>query len=194
MRNQKSDAEPAKAKETKAVDAKNAPKVPDTVTSSDATASAPVSAPAPAPITDEAPKKDFSLGIQKTDAEKEAERRAARAKRFGIPDGDEEQKKLDRAKKFGVDNTMVVKGLDDALPEGRAKRVREAGEKGERSAKRQTPDRRTRAPARGAAGPAKKPAKQPAREPVRRANKRIVDDPVEKAKAEARAKRFQTAA
>jgi hypothetical protein len=52
----------------------------------------------------------------------------------------------------------------------------------------------TRAPAKGAAGPAKKPAKQPAREPVRRANKRIIDDPVEKAKAEARAKRFQTAA
>jgi SAP domain-containing ribonucleoprotein len=131
----------------------------------------------------EAPKKDFSIGISQTDAEKEAERRAARAKRFGITEDDEAKKLAERAKKFGLDtNEAVVKGLDSALPERRTKRGRE-DKQGGRNAKRQTPDRRTEAPkAKTAAAPAKKPAG------------RILDDPVEKAKAEARAKRFQTAA
>jgi SAP domain-containing ribonucleoprotein len=151
------------------------------------------------PPAEEALKKDFAIGIQKTDAEKEAEKRAARAKRFGIAEDDEEKKKLERAKKFGADNALVVKGLDDALPERRAKRGREAADKqGGRNAKRQTPDRRAEAPAKGAAGPAKKPAKQLAKQPAKQLAKqpakRITDDPVEKAKAEARAKRFQTAA
>ena len=128
----------------------------------------------------EAPKQDFSIGIQQSDAEKEAEKRAARAKRFGITEDEEAKKKAERAKKFGGDsNESVVKGLDTALPERRAKRGREGKEEG-RGAKRQTPDRRTEPAPKAAA--AQKPAG------------RIVDDPVEKAKAEARAKRFQTAA
>jgi SAP domain-containing ribonucleoprotein len=135
---------------------------------------------APAP---EAPKQDFSIGIQQTDAEKEAEKRAARAKRFGIPEDDEAKKLAERAKKFGLDaQETVVKGLDSALPERRAKRGREDRDGG-RSAKRQTPDRRTEAaPKVAASTKAKKPAG------------RVLDDPVEKAKAEARAKRFQQAA
>jgi SAP domain-containing ribonucleoprotein len=125
-----------------------------------------------------APKQDFSIGIQQTDAEKEAEKRAARAKRFGITEDDEAKKLADRAKKFGLESKeAVVKGLDSALPERRQKRVRE-DRQGGRSAKRQTPDRRTEPKA----APAKKPSG------------RITDDPSEKAKAEARAKRFQTAA
>jgi SAP domain-containing ribonucleoprotein len=124
---------------------------------------------------------DFSIGIQQTDAEKEAERRAARAKRFGLTEDDEEKKKLDRAKKFGLDaKPEVVKGLDSALPERRQKRGREE-KQGGRAAKRQTPDRRTE-PAPKAAAVTKKPLG------------RVIDDPSEKAKAEARAKRFATAA
>lgn len=136
---------------------------------------------APAP---EEPKQDFTIGIQQTDAEKEAERRAARAKRFGIQEDDEAKKLAERAKKFGLDSTeKVVQGLDSALPERRQKRGRDEKQQGGRNAKRQTPDRRT-GPAPRAADAAKtnKPAG------------RIIDDPTEKAKAEARAKRFQQAA
>jgi len=139
----------------------------------------------------EAPKVDYSAGIAMTDAEKEAEKRAARAKRFGIAEtveATEAQKKLERAKKFGLDSTeAVVKGLDDALPDRRAKRGREGKDdgRGGRNAKRQTPDRRTEAP-KG------KPATVAAA-PKPKAAGRITDDPTEKAKAEARAKRFATA-
>ena len=135
----------------------------------------------------EAPKIDYSAGIAKTDAEKEAEKRAARAKRFGITEtaeATEAQKKLERAKKFGLDTEeAVVKGLDDALPDRRAKRGREGKDdgRGGRNAKRQTPDRRTEAPA-GKAATVAKPKPKP--------TGRITDDPSEKAKAEARAKRF----
>ena len=138
-------------------------------------------------VEPEAPKQDFSIGIAQTDAEKEAERRAARAKRFGITEDDEAKKLAERAKKFGLDSKeAVVKGLDSALPERRAKRGRD-DKQGGRNAKRQTPnppDRKTESAtkAKTAAAPAKKAAG------------RITDDPTEKAKAEARAKRFQTAA
>ncbi|KAG9247303.1 hypothetical protein BJ878DRAFT_532670 [Calycina marina] len=137
----------------------------------------------------ETAKPDFSMGIEKTDAELEAEKRAARAKRFGLAEPFEEaaeaDKKLERAKKFGLDaKAAVVKGLDDALPD-RKKRGREPKDEGRggRNAKRQTPDRRTEAPrAKGQAVVSKpKPAGA------------ILDDPVEKSKAEARAKRFATA-
>lgn len=136
---------------------------------------------APAPVPEE-PKEDFSIGIQQTDAEKEAARRAARAKRFGITEDDAATKLAERAKKFGLDTKdAVVEGLDSALPErSRQKRGRE-DKQGGRSAKRQTPDRRT--------GPGPKPAAA-ARGPA----KKVVDDPSEKAKAEARAKRFESAA
>jgi len=80
-----------------------------------------------------------------------------------------------------------VKGLDSALPERRPKRAREerGGERGGRSAKRQTPDRRT-GPKPTAAG--EKQKERP------KAVGRVTDDPSEKAKAEARAKRFQAVA
>jgi SAP domain-containing ribonucleoprotein len=90
----------------------------------------------------------------------------------------------ERAKKFGIEkNDETVKGLDSALPERRQKRSREDKPSGQggRNAKRQTPDRRT-APTAKPAAAAKKTAG------------RVVDDPAEKAKAEARAKRFQAAA
>ncbi|KAI9742811.1 MAG: hypothetical protein M1818_003540 [Claussenomyces sp. TS43310] len=174
--NQKADIDPAKTSDLM---------VEGDSTAESATASTqPVSTGVTTEAASEDPKVDFSMGIQKTHAEKEAERRAARAKRFGISEDEEEKKRLDRAKKFGTETASVVKGLDDALPE-RRKRGREGGDKDGRGAKRQTPDRRAGPPKttiKAAAPPAKKPAG------------RIVDDPAEKAKAEARAKRFQTAA
>ena len=175
--NQKVDTDPAKTTDLKVTGGKGAPTAADGVV---AASGATESDAAP---ESKAPKQDFSIGIQQTDAEKEAERRAARAKRFGITEDDEAKKLAERATKFGLDSKeAVVKGLDSALPERRAKRGRE-DKQGGRSAKRQTPDRRTEAPkAKTAAAPAKKPAG------------RILDDPAEKAKAEARAKRFQTAA
>jgi len=138
---------------------------------------APATEAAPAP---EAPKVDFSAGIEKTDAEKELERRAKRAARFGIDA--EEQKKLERVKKFGVqDKDSIVNALDSALSGRRQKRGREDKEGG-RSAKRQTPDvDRRSTPASKTTAAVKKPST------------RVTDDPSEKAKAEARAKRFAAA-
>lgn len=75
--------------------------------------------------------------------------------------------------------------MDDALPERRAKRGREISEKpAGRDAKRQTPDRRTEGPKVTKIGAKPAPAKKAGS---------ILDDPVEKAKAEARAKKFGTA-
>jgi SAP domain-containing ribonucleoprotein len=176
--NQKVDAEPATTTDLKVTGGESAPQAADggAVASSGATATEAASQP-------EAPKQDFSIGIQQTDAEKEAEKRAARAKRFGIVEDEEAKKLAERAKKFGLDTKeTIVKGLNSALPERRPKRGREDKEGG-RSAKRQTPDRRTEAATKAAAATkAKKPLG------------RILDDPVEKAKAEERAKRFQQAA
>lgn len=136
---------------------------------------------APAP---EAPKEDFTAGLEKTDAQKEADRRAARAKRFGIPENDEAKKLAERAKKFGTGADPVVSSLDSALPERRPKRGREEKDGG-RAAKRQTPDRRTEKPK-------PKPKQQPkaATAKKQQSSGKITDDPAEKLKAEARAKRF----
>ena len=131
----------------------------------------------------EPPKQDFSAGVAATDAEKEAERRAACAKKFGIVEDGEAKKLAERAKKFGTDvKDTVIKGLDSALPERRPKRGREDRRQGGRDAKRQTPDRRTEPRQQGKSKSTVPPVKKPA--------DRITDDPAEKAKAEARAKKF----
>ena len=175
--NQKVDTDPSATTDLKVTGGDAVPVAADGVV---AASGATTTEAAPVP---EEPKEDFSIGIQQTDAEKEAERRAARAKRFGISEDDEAKKLAERAKKFGVETKdSVVQGLDSALPERRQKRGREDKQgQGGRNAKRQTPDRRT--------GPGPKPAaaaKQP--------SARVIDDPNEKAKAEARAKRFESAA
>lgn len=151
----------------------------DPSTTADLKVVAPTPEPTKEPVAAEpkAPAPDFSIGIGETDAEKEAKKRADRAKRFGIPEDEEAKKLAERAKKFGVEAPPVVKGLDAALPDRRPKRVRE-DKQGGRNAKRQTPDRRTEAPVKTAVAPAKK------------ASGRITDDPVERKKAEERAKRF----
>ena len=173
--NQKVDTDPSATTDLKVTGGDAAPVAADgAVAASGTTTTEAVPVP-------EEPKEDFSIGIQQTDAEKEAEKRAARAKRFGISEDDEAKKLAERAKKFGLDTKeSVVQGLDTALPERRQKRIRE-DKQGGRSAKRQTPDRRT--------GPGPKPAAT-----AKKPSGRVIDDPTEKAKAEARAKRFQSAA
>jgi SAP domain-containing ribonucleoprotein len=177
--NQKVDIDPSTTSDLKVTKGEDAPKAADGgVASADATTTDPAAEA-------EEPKPDFSIGLEESDAQKEAAKRAARAKRFGIPENEEAKKLAERAKKFGTDqNDTVVKGLDSALPERRAKRGREDKEGG-RAAKRQTPDRRT--------GPKPKPK---GAAPVPQAAKKqatagkITDDPVERAKMEARAKKF----
>ncbi|KFY01669.1 hypothetical protein O988_02610 [Pseudogymnoascus sp. VKM F-3808] len=177
--NQKQDVDPAATTDLKVTGGADAPAAADGAVA----ASGEVEA-----VVVEEPKQDFSIGLQKTDAEKEAEKRAARAKKFGIVPDDEEVKRAERAKKFGGGAGDVdVSGLDGALPE-RKKRGREEreGKPVGRDAKRQTPDRR--------AEPAKKEARPsvPKQEP-KKAYKSVLDDPVEKAKAEARRQKFASA-
>jgi SAP domain-containing ribonucleoprotein len=124
----------------------------------------------------------------------EAEKRAARAKRFGIPQNEEAKKLAERAKKFGLDTKdTVVKGLDSALPERKAKRGREGREEG-RAAKRQTPDRRTGPKGKGeraaGAGDGERKKEGGGGGGGAGGKGKIADDPVERAKMEARAKKF----
>jgi SAP domain-containing ribonucleoprotein len=178
--NQQLDVDPAKTNDLTVQGGEGAPTAAD-----GAIASAGATTTEPAPAPEAKPAVDFSIGIKQSDAEREAEKRAARAKRFGITESEEEKKKADRAKKFGIEKVEVVRGLDDALPERRQKRGRDGrdGQNG-RDAKRQTTDRRN--------GPA--PVKKDA--PLKKAAPvtAVKDDPAEAAKAEARRKRFATAA
>ncbi|KAI6716227.1 hypothetical protein PZA11_002136 [Diplocarpon coronariae] len=169
-----------------------APATPAPATQSEAT-----------PAALEEPKKDFTAGLVLSEADKEAAKRAARAKRFGLDKKaeallTEEDKKLaERAKKFGTDKAKdrqivagIVSTLNEGLSEKKPKRGREGGE-GERHAKRQTPDRRSELPrreerSRGGRGEGRGGGGGGGL-------KRIIDDPTEAAKAEARAKRFAAA-
>ncbi|KAI0834744.1 hypothetical protein F5Y06DRAFT_151083 [Hypoxylon sp. FL0890] len=143
----------------------------------------------------EAPKQDFSAHLPASKADEEARKRAERAKRFGIVENDEEKKKAARAERFGVDQSSLTTGLDAALPEKRPpKRGREGGNNdGERGAKRQNPGGRHRGKGRfrhgggGRQGGAPRKEGKPA---GAKGQSGILNDPTEKAKAEARAKRF----
>ncbi|KAK0109904.1 hypothetical protein ONS95_002575 [Cadophora gregata] len=163
----------------------------------------------------EEPKKDYTIGLGLSEAEKEAEKRAARAKRFARPEAaaptkemTEEEKKLEeRAKKFGTDKVKekevvedIVKGLNSALPERKLKRDRGGEGAQGRQAKRQTPDRRTEAPRRGGGGGGQGQRgggrggeRKTGGAAAGQGLKKITDDPEERAKAEARAKRFAAA-
>jgi SAP domain-containing ribonucleoprotein len=181
--NQKIDVDPSTTADLKVV-SEGEPKAEDTKEAV-ASTTEPGAETAPAP---EAPKEDFAMGLEESDAQKEAEKRAARAKRFGIPENEEAKRLAERAKKFGTGKDPVVETLDAALPERKPKRVREEKEGG-RPTKRQTPDRRTEKPAEKKKAQPNKP--QPKKQ---QSSGKITDDPTEKAKAEARAKRFAQAA
>ncbi len=153
------------------------------------------------------PKTDFSAHLPASSVDDETRKRAERAKRFGIvEDADEEAKiKTERAKRFGIDQTSLVSGLDSALPEKRErKRGREgaltanANADGERGPKRQQNAqgrRRGGRDTRSRGGRYGGNDRGPSRKEGGGASgggkpRRIVDDPSERAKAEARAKRF----
>ncbi|KAI1102516.1 hypothetical protein F4804DRAFT_262569 [Jackrogersella minutella] len=149
----------------------------------------------------EAPKPDFSAHLPASNADEEARKRAERAKRFGGVDNDEDKKKAERASRFGVDDSSLTQGLDAALPEKRApKRGREGGNaegERERGAKRQNPGGRNRGGKgrfrQGGGGRQSGPPRREGREgkPTgAKGRSGVFNDPTEKAKAEARAKRF----
>ncbi|KAI1398252.1 hypothetical protein F4819DRAFT_489738 [Hypoxylon fuscum] len=167
------------------------------------TAEKPAEAATEEEAKEEAPKPDFSAHLPASKADEEARKRAERAKRFGIVENEEEKKKVERVEKFGVDQSSLAKSLDSALPEKRApKRGREgANADGERGAKRQNQNRtqnqndnsggrqRGRGRFRGGSrqgGPPRKEGNQGGA----RGKPNTFNDPTEKAKAEARAKRF----
>lgn len=137
------------------------------------------------------PAESFAIGLEASNADEELKKREARAKRFGITTetDSEEAKRLERAKKFGTDTAAVVKGLDAALPERRPKRGREQGDQAEGGGKRQNSERRNgghnkpRGGRRGGGRPNR-------HESSGGGGGKILADPSEKAKAEARAKRF----
>lgn len=156
------------------------------------------------PASTEAPKADFSAHLPASSADEEARKRAERAKRFGIVENDEIKKKVTRAERFGVDEATLVSGLDAALPEKRPpKRGREGSnaDAADRGAKRQNNGGRQRGRGRRHQGGGGRPGGAPrneGRNEGRNESKSnggkgrpsFVNDPTEKAKAEARAKRF----
>ncbi|KAK0651730.1 hypothetical protein B0T16DRAFT_454159 [Cercophora newfieldiana] len=153
----------------------------------------------------------FSQHLAPTNAKSEAEKRAARAARFGITEDkeSEESKKTERAARFGIAND-AVSALDSALPDRPRKRGRDRGgedkEDDSRSNKRQTSGA---APARGGRNNAGRGNNQSNNRSGRRdrrggaskeggvpnGQKKATPaiDPAEKARLEARAKRFGTA-
>lgn len=152
----------------------------------DASAEQPADEPKPEPVS-------YAAGLADTAAADEAKKRADRAKRFGIEETDEEaKKKAERAERFGGQgDEEIIGGLDSALPERPLKRGR--GREGHANGppgKRQSRDRRggrggpqggRRGGARGGQGQPQQPKKSS-----------ILEDPEQRAKAEARKARFAT--
>ncbi|RKF78809.1 Uncharacterized protein C31H12.03c [Golovinomyces cichoracearum] len=127
---------------------------------------------------------EFALGLGQSDTITEAEKRAARAKRFGLAQSEEAIKMAERAKKFRLPSHKdeVVQSLDAALPERRPKRMRHEKDKlNSRPEKRNATDRRVNNDTRNNNNNAGLNKMKIAA---------ILDDPIERAKAEARAKRF----
>lgn len=157
----------------------------------------------------EEPKEDFALHLDATDVSEETRKRAERAKRFGITDdsADEDaKKKADRAKRFGVDAGDLASGLDAALPERKPKRGRGGeGDQDNRESKRQTTggrdgreSRDSRDSRRGRGFRGGRGRQQGAGRPGRQGGRRqegggAVVDQAEKARMDARAKRFAAA-
>ncbi|KAK0735447.1 hypothetical protein B0T21DRAFT_367778 [Apiosordaria backusii] len=165
----------------------------------------------------------FTQNLAATNAQTEAEKRAARAARFGIvlDEDSEEAKAAARAAKFGVANDQIS-ALDSALPErGPRKRGRDAKDDdskpktadGERANKRQQQqppnnarnannnrNQQQRGGRRGGPGGGRNNNQQQRNGNVQKASggaggsgkpqPQRVEDPAEKAKREARAKRF----
>lgn len=127
----------------------------------------------------------FALNLPATATEDEVRKRAERAKRFGVvEDNSDAAKKAERAKRFGGEPADVTKGLDSALPERPLKRRGQNEEGGGRKRQDRRDNRRGGRGRQGRTGGGRNGGG------VSKPAKRILDDPSEKAKAEARAKRF----
>ncbi|KAI9849669.1 MAG: hypothetical protein M1837_002794 [Sclerophora amabilis] len=215
--NQKVDVDPAVTNDLTATkpaangtsnDAKvAAPAADPTTTGEDAEKT--TSTPAPPPV-------DFAAGVAATSIEDEIKKRQARAKRFNVGENENDSvKALERASRFGTgtgneqaagsEQTLgAVKGLDQALPERRLrKRGREDGNDGRGKRRDIGSDRgvrggRGRRPGRGGGGGGggerrDRRSTSGSRPQGGGGGGGILNDPVEKAKAEARAKKFATA-
>ncbi|KAK0945011.1 hypothetical protein LTR48_004666 [Friedmanniomyces endolithicus] len=103
----------------------------DPATTNDLTvAAAPESTAEPEPpaAKEASPEKDFGTGLAERTIDEEIARRKARAKKFGLPEDNDEIKMLERARRFGVQDASAVPGmLNQALSEGRKREGR--GEK-----------------------------------------------------------------
>lgn len=182
------------------------PSSPSTVTDDPNTSTASTSAP-------KAAEPNFAAGLEASSLDVELERRKARAKRFGTESDAptaEATKKLEREKRFGASATgeetvakkEVVKGLDSALPERRERKRGppghvEGGRGGKRS--RQAPQPTHHNGSGAARNGDRRPNQQGPRRNMGGVQKSgggyrgVLDDPTEKAKAEARARKFGVA-
>jgi SAP domain-containing ribonucleoprotein len=81
------------------------------------------------------PEKDFSTGLAERTIDEEIEKRKARARKFGMPEDNDDIKALERAKRFGTADLPGL--LNKALPTGHErKRGRDEGERGDGVRKR----------------------------------------------------------
>ncbi|KAK0392071.1 hypothetical protein NLU13_1569 [Sarocladium strictum] len=181
----------AAAGSTEKAPAPAADAAPDAAAPVDAKSDAPAADAAKtddAPAAEEKPAVSYAMGLASTAADDEAKRRAERAKRFGIEEDEDAKRRAERAKRFGIDEKELASGLDSALPERSLKRGRgrtEGEGGGARPGKRQSLDRRggRNRGERDDANAQSKPQSKPK-------SRGILEDPTEKAKAEARAARF----
>ncbi|KAK3633796.1 hypothetical protein LTR56_015587 [Elasticomyces elasticus] len=157
---------------------------------------APTTESAP-PVKEASPEKDFSTGLAERTIDEEIAKRKARARKFGLPEDSDEIKMLERARRFGVQEASKVPGmLNQALSEGRKREGRGekraldgalSSEAGVRKRSRGDSRRERRSRSRGASrgrGPAQNGQKKAGGE-----GRAWMSD-ADKAKADARAKRF----
>ncbi|RDA89137.1 hypothetical protein CP532_2201 [Ophiocordyceps camponoti-leonardi (nom. inval.)] len=168
----------------------------------------------PAPVSDETaaekvdevaqkeePAPSFALGLSTTAADAEAKKRVDRAKRFGIEEDDEYKKRADRAKRFGIDDSAIASTLDAALPDRVPKRGRgreadgdDAGRGKRQNVQRQNVQRQNNQRQNNQRqNDQRRVTRQSRNNGAARNGGSVLDDPVERAKAEKRAARFAAA-
>ncbi|KAL1893838.1 hypothetical protein Cpir12675_003957 [Ceratocystis pirilliformis] len=176
---------------------------PTTAPASEANSESEADAAAAPPATTDAATKEPTnatnlASLPSTDTAEEVRKRAERAKRFGIDD-ENALKRTERATRFGVEESQMTKMLDEALPERQPrKRGRENGNGG--ANKRQSMDRRGHNDRRNRYGGQRNHNNnrggniQGGNGGGQSKRTGALDDPSERAKAEARAKRFSSTA
>ena len=140
---------------------------------------------------------EFSAGLAQTDLEKEIALRKKRAQKFGVVESNDEAiKALERAKKFGTgsaDEQLAgggLRALDQALSSEKPSRKRgRDGRDGGRDGRDGKRQNSRRGGQRGGADGGRE-ARNGADGGAPAPRGKITDDPVQKAKAEARAQRF----